>query len=279
MSRWLSREQRTEGGSFPKREVPVCEHHHLSYMMVPQIKEDFDMAETESIAEFPFEFYDQLFTIVLGNDRKLYAPIPLMCAALHVQPSGQIQRIQRDPVLVDAMRLVKFEHYPYGDQGELRSREVQALRLDRLPYFLGGIDVSRISNDETKEAVIRFKLEFADRAWAAFRSELLPPDMLAELDTSLSPDQQAYFGMMDRATEIRRDLLAHEGLLKGHEDRIEKNRKRYRDAEGQARFCCHVKQVANASGPENDFSGRQALGEERCVSFICECSWASERFL
>ena len=75
MSRWLSREQRTEGGSFPKREVPVREHHHLSYMMVPQIKEDFDMAETESIAEFPFEFYDQLFTIVLGNDRKLYAPI------------------------------------------------------------------------------------------------------------------------------------------------------------------------------------------------------------
>jgi hypothetical protein len=180
------------------------------------------MAEIESIAEFPFEFYDQLFTIVLGNDRKLYAPIPLMCAALHVQPTGQIQRIQRDPVLVDAMRLVKFEHYPYGDQGELRSREVQALRLDRLPYFLGGIDISRISNDETKEAVIRFKLEFADRAWAAFRSELLPPDMLAELDTSLSPDQQVYYGMMDRATEIRRDLLAHEGLLKGHEDRIEK---------------------------------------------------------
>jgi len=180
------------------------------------------MAEIESIAEFPFEFYDQLFTIVLGNDRKLYAPIPLMCAALHVQPTGQIQRIERDPVLVDAMRLVKFEHYPYGDQGELRSREVQALRLDRLPYFLGGIDVSRISNDETKEAVIRFKLEFADRAWAAFRSELLPPDMLAELDTSLSPDQEAYFVMMDRAAKIRRNLLAHEGQLKGHEERIEK---------------------------------------------------------
>jgi len=74
------------------------------------------MAEIESIAEFPFEFYDQLFTIVLGNDRKLNAPIPLMCAALHVQPTGQIQRIERDPVLVDAMRLVKFEHYPYGDR-------------------------------------------------------------------------------------------------------------------------------------------------------------------
>jgi hypothetical protein len=38
--------------------------------------------------------------------------------------------------------------------------------------------------------IVRYQREFADVAWAAFRHEILPDDMLAELDATLPPDQR-----------------------------------------------------------------------------------------
>ncbi|MCE1252834.1 MAG: hypothetical protein LWX83_04705 [Anaerolineae bacterium] len=171
------------------------------------------------VDEFPFTFYGTTFTTALGNDRKLYIPLPLMCKALFIDVDGQVQRIQRDEALSDAMRQVRFEQYPHGDD-EVRAREVNALRLDRLPYWLGTIDTHRIQKEDVRAKIITFKREFADVAWDAFRTQILPHDILAELDSSLPPAQQTYLAKMDEATVLRQNLQEQNQRLGEMEKRL-----------------------------------------------------------
>ena len=177
------------------------------------------MDEFKIIDEYPFSFYNTVFTVAMGSDRKLYVPLPLMCRALFIDTDGQVQRIQRDEVIQDAMRKVRFEQYPHGEE-EFRPREVNALRLDRLPYWLGTIDTSRIQKEEVRQQIVTFKREFADVAWAAFRSEIMPSDVLAELDAQEPPERQAYYKAMDDASLLRRGLKDHSEQIEEMEKRI-----------------------------------------------------------
>lgn len=164
--------------------------------------------EFKIVAEFPFAFYGQEFTVGLSNTRRLYLPFPLMCAALGVDPVGQIQRIQRDEVYdPTCFRKATFTHYPYGTEGDYRSREVQALRLDMLPYFLGGIDTNRIADEKIRGQILRFKKEFARAAWGYFRSEVLGETELAELDDAgQSIGEQQFNAALDHAAQLRHEL-------------------------------------------------------------------------
>ena len=169
--------------------------------------------------EFPFTFYGMTFTTALGSDRKLYIPLPLVCKALFIDVDGQLQRIQRDEALGDALQMVRFAQYPHGSD-EVRPREVNALRLDRLPYWLGTIDTGRIQNPEVRSKIITFKREFADVAWAAFRTQILPHDVLAEFDSQLPPAQQTYLAKMDEASDLRQNLQQQGDRLNGFEQRL-----------------------------------------------------------
>jgi hypothetical protein len=132
---------------------------------------------------------------------------------------GQIQRIQRDEALQDAIRVVRFEHYPHGED-EVRAREVNALRLERLPYWLGTIDANRIQNGDVRSKIVTFKREFAEVAWAAFRTQILPHDVLAEFDSQMTPAQQIYFAKMDEAAELRQNLQNQSQRMDGLEKRL-----------------------------------------------------------
>jgi len=171
------------------------------------------------VDEFPFTFYGETFAVALASDRKLYVPLPLVCSALGLSAHGQIERARRDPAISDALLSLEFKHYPYGKE-EMRPRQVNCLRLDRLPYWLGTIDANRISNAQRRQAVIRFKREFADVAWAAFRKQILPDEVLAEMDAQLPPGQQAYFRAMDQAAELRRGLENHGRRIDDVEERL-----------------------------------------------------------
>jgi hypothetical protein len=96
--------------------------------------------------------------------------------------------------------------------------------LNRLPYWLGTIDANRIKDQTRRQQVIRFKREFADVAWAAFRSEILPEDILAELDATAPPAEQRYLAAMDEAAAMRRQqddrLQQVEERLAGLEARL-----------------------------------------------------------
>lgn len=167
--------------------------------------------------QFPFAFYGEHFSIVLANDRKLYVPMEAICKAMGLQTHGQVIRIRDNEAVAEALVTLPMM-WVYGD--EARERDMICLRLDRLPFWMGTIQPNRIQDAEKRATVIRFQREFADVAWAAFRHEILPEDMLAEMDASLPADQQQYLRLMDEAATMRREIQTHSTSLVEHSHQL-----------------------------------------------------------
>ena len=177
------------------------------------------MAALTPLDEFPFNFYGEIFSVVLASDRRLYLPLNRVCDALQIDANAQAQRIRRDEAISDALVQLPLQ-VPYGEEGAVQTRQVLCLWLNRLPYWLGTIDANRIKDEARRQQIIRFKREFAEVAWAAFRSEILPEDMLAELDATAPPAEQQYHAVMDEAAAMRRDLGQQEERLQQAEERL-----------------------------------------------------------
>jgi hypothetical protein len=158
----------------------------------------------------PFVFYGEIFNAYLASDRQWYLPVQAVCDALGIDPNGQRQRIQRDEAMADRLANLPVET-PYRDS--TRVLEVACLNLRALPYWLGTIDAARVKEEHRKK-VILFKREFAEAAWAVFRSDIVPPDVLAEMDAYATPQEQEYAALMDSAREVRKKL----DLLSGRVD-------------------------------------------------------------
>lgn len=163
--------------------------------------------------QLPFAFYGEHFSIVLASDRKLYVPVEAICKAMGLQTHGQITRIRDNEAVAEALVTLPMQ-WAYGD--ELRERDMICLRLDRLPFWMGTIQPNRIQDEAKRNLIVRYQREFADVAWAAFRREILPDDMLAEMDTILPADQQQYHQLMDEAAAMRHELQAHDADLAEH---------------------------------------------------------------
>lgn len=176
------------------------------------------MSDLTPLDQFPFEFYGDVFTAILANDRKLYVPLHDMCQALDVQTNGQIRRIRENEAIADALVSLVITRAYRDDSAQ--TREMLCLRLDRLPFWLGTMQPNRIKDEAKRAQVIRFQREFADVAWATFRSQILPSDMLAELDATLSPTQQEYLRLMDEAAALRQGVSRHEERLGSLEQRM-----------------------------------------------------------
>jgi hypothetical protein len=154
--------------------------------------------------QFPFEFYGEYFSVCLVSDRKLYVPMIGLCQTMGLQTQGQVRRIQDNQAVADA--LVKLTlTWAYGDSGA-QEREMYCLRLDILPFWMGSIQPNRIPDEARRQRVILFQREFAAVAWAAFRREILPDDILAEMEATLPPSEQRFLQAMDETMEIRREL-------------------------------------------------------------------------
>lgn len=177
------------------------------------------MTTLKPLDEYPFTFYSETFSLVLASDRKLYLPLTRLCEALQIDANAQIQRIRRDEAISDALIQLPVQ-LTYGEEGAVQTRQVLCLWLNRLPYWLGTLDANRIKDDTRRQQVIRFKREFAEVAWAAFRSEILPEDMLAEIDASTPPAEQKYHALMDEAATMHRDLSQQGERLKQVEERL-----------------------------------------------------------
>jgi hypothetical protein len=160
----------------------------------------------EIVHSAPFTFYGQVFRAYLAGNRQWYIPINEVCDALGIDPRSQRKRIQRDEAISDRLVNLPMET-PYRDT--TRVQEVSCLNLRALPYWLGTIDASRVK-EAHQPKVILFKREFAEAAWFVFRSDMIPPEVLAEMDSYASPQEQEYAQIMDQARELRKriDLLS-----------------------------------------------------------------------
>lgn len=169
------------------------------------------------VDQFPFEFYGSTFELYLTDKRSLILPVRPLCEAMGLDSRSQLRRIENDAAMLDG--LSKVVAPILRSDGSSQEREVACLALRLLPYWLGTIDASRVK-PELKETIIQFKRELADVAWAAFRSQILPADMMAELDTALPRGEQEYHALMDQAAELKGQVGEHGGRINHLEDRM-----------------------------------------------------------
>jgi hypothetical protein len=179
------------------------------------------LSDLQPLDTFPFEFYGEYFSVVFASDRNLYLPLHDICQTLGIDANAQAQRIRRDEAISDALITLPLQ-VPYGDEGAVQTRQMLCLWLNRLPYWLGTIDANRIKDEERRQQVILFKREFAEVAWAAFRSQILPEDMLAEMDATRPEAEKRYYAAMDEAAAIRQQLETQQDHLQEVEDRLSK---------------------------------------------------------
>lgn len=170
----------------------------------------------EVVHSAPFSFYGQVFQVYLAANRQWYLPVKDVCAALGIDPDSQRQRIQRDEAIAD--RLVKLGlETPYQDT--TRVQEVACLNLRALPYWLGTIDAGRVKA-EHQPKVILFKREFAEAAWFVFRADMVPPEVLAEMDSYATPQEQEYAAILDQARALRQQLDLLSGKVEAELERV-----------------------------------------------------------
>jgi hypothetical protein len=157
----------------------------------------------------PFVFYGEVFKAYLASDRQWYIPVNDVCGALDIDARSQRRRIQDDEAISHRLMNIPMET-PYQDT--TRVQDVSCLNLRALPYWLGTIDARRVKEAYRKK-VILFKREFAEAAWAVFRSDMVPADMLAEMDANLPPQEREYLEAMDQMRQVRKKLDLLSGRL------------------------------------------------------------------
>ena len=152
----------------------------------------------QSYSEFKFTFYEEEFSAYVV-DLKVYIPVRRICEALSIDASSQYRRLKEDEVTAEQMLQLKVE----TDGGV---QQANCLEARRLPYWLGGIDASRIKDEKKRKKIVAFKKDMADVLWATYRSYILPEDLIAESDSRLPKAEQEYLQMVADAEQLRQAI-------------------------------------------------------------------------
>jgi P22_AR N-terminal domain/ORF6C domain len=132
-------------------------------------------------------FYGDQIPAAQGADDEIYVPIRPLTDFLGLERRGQMQRINRDPVLSKRLRTLRI------DTGGGPQKQV-CLPLDLLPGWLFGVTTGRMSPGMA-EKLNRYREEAFRVLWDAFKGDVLPA---VPLPTDLTPAQQ----MLEQARAI-----------------------------------------------------------------------------
>lgn len=172
-------------------------------------------------------FYeDRLLAVLIQENAqapKIYVPVKPIADALGLSWAGQSERIRRDEVLADEMRLIRMTRInPEGGRPDHL-----CLPLDFLPGWLFGVQATRVK-PELKEKVLLFKRECYKVLSEAFQEgRLTATPSMTELLQSDSPAAQAYKMAMAIMEMARNQLILESRLevqgrrLDSHDERLE----------------------------------------------------------
>jgi len=170
----------------------------------------------EIIQGFPFEFYGSTYVAYLAGDRQFYISLNDMCRGLGVDARSQRRRIHEDEAIADKLVNIPMET-PY--QEGVRVQEITCLNLRALPYWLGTIDAKRVS-ESVRPKVILFKRDFAETAWFVYRADILPPEIISEVDSYATPQERELAELMSEFHSLRKKVDLLSGKMDGELGRL-----------------------------------------------------------
>jgi hypothetical protein len=157
------------------------------------------------VREQAIDFYGDTLTAALVADGTILVPLRPVVEGLGLVWSGQYERIQRDPVLSEALQFVRVTrtNSAGGDP------TVLCLPLKLLPGFLFGLNASRVK-PELRERILRYQRECYDVLWNAFKADILPTPAPPTGEIDLSPIEQA-LALAEAVASLARQQLNLEG--------------------------------------------------------------------
>ncbi len=162
-------------------------------------------------------FFGQPVIAVRLPDGRIGAVISNMCSILKMDVASQVRRLREDETTVESL-------VPVQIQTETRGSQIMgALIAWAIPYWLSGIQPSRIKDDEKREAIAYFKKEAANVLYAHFSQKTLTlpgptPAVVPAEPVQPAPDahalawaeyhrQMAAFYQWKATTDTRIDVL------------------------------------------------------------------------
>lgn len=129
------------------------------------------------IEEKQVDFYGDTIVAVLVETEEqpqpdIYVPVRPIVEYLGLTWPPQFQRIQRDPVLSEAVKGVIVTITPEGEQRAGGRQEMVCLPAEMLHGWLFGISVNRVK-EELREKIIQYQKECYKALWDAFKGDAL----------------------------------------------------------------------------------------------------------
>lgn len=172
-------------------------------------------------------FYGDELIAVQRSDGNIFVHFGRVCDNLGLARAPQVRRVQRHAVLEKG--LVSLTVATEGG-----AQLVQCLRIDLLPLWMAGLQVSRVKED-LRDKLARYQHEAAGVLWQAFKPQLVVAEQapmveadstaiqqiqqiiemgyaiarMGEQQLELQRQQQALHGRMDAAARIIRDVQGY----------------------------------------------------------------------
>ncbi len=163
----------------------------------------------EIIDTFSFEFYGTRHIAFLADNRRWYVRLDHLCEQMGLDLSGQRRRIQGNEAISDYYKVLSTKT---DYQGAVRMRDVGFLDFEALPFWLGMIELNKVKED-IKPRILLYQKDFVRTVYAAYRSEMFSPDLIAEMDATMPPEERTMYELMAQFQALRRKVEALNGKL------------------------------------------------------------------
>jgi len=153
----------------------------------------------DPVSEQLVQFYDDLIPVAQLTDGVIYVPIAPIAEALGLTTHGQRNRVLRDEVMAEDVRVVNLL------SADHRRRPMLSIPIQQIPGYLFGVDISRIK-PELRDKLIRYKRECFDTLWQAMvgtRPSLAAPGAVT-LDASPERELTSAEQALALATSVQR---------------------------------------------------------------------------
>lgn len=147
-------------------------------------------------------FFGEPVIAVRLPDGRIGAVINTMCSILKMDAASQIRRLREDETTTESLVQVQI-------RTETRGLQIMgALIAWAIPYWLGGIQLSRIKDDQKREAIAYFKKEAANVLYAHFSQKALALSGPAQAIVPAEPIQPAQDANALAWAEYHRQMAA-----------------------------------------------------------------------
>jgi len=164
-------------------------------------------------------FYGDVITAVQvkhDENEQIYVPIRPICNYLGLDWSAQYRRVNRDPVLSEAIQGVAIKTTPSPDGRGGGVQVMSCLPLKFLPGWLFGINANRVKED-LREKIIRYQRESYDVLWEAFQEGRLTTDAgFDDLLQQASGDVVEAYQIAQAIMKLARNQIMLDARLEDH---------------------------------------------------------------